>query len=109
MRHVLLQRKKWRVLKQSTRFASQPNYARSQRPSDINIHTFIRHFLLICNAFNCGNLEIKAGTKDSIIKRSSRVSYAKQIMRSVWENRISDVIFHVLRGQNLCCATNTLK
>lgn len=66
MRHVLLQRKKWRVLKQSTRFASQPNYARSQRPSDINIHTFIRHFLLICNAFNCGNLDIKAGTKDQL-------------------------------------------
>ena len=89
MRHVLLQRKKWRVLKQSTRFASQPNYARSQRPSDINIHTFIRHFLLICNAFNCGNLEIKAAIKDSIIKRSSRGSYAKQIMRSVRENRAS--------------------
>ena len=83
------QRTKWRVLKQSTRFASQPNYARSQRPSDINIHTFIRHFLLICNAFNCGNLEIKAAIKDSIIKRSSRVSYAKQIMRSVRKNRAS--------------------
>ena len=78
MCHVFSQRKKWRVLKQSTRFASQPNYARSQRPSDINIHTFIRHFLLICNAFNCGNLEIKAAIKDAIIKRSSRVSYAKK-------------------------------
>lgn len=81
--------KKWRALKQSTRFASQPIYARTQRPDDINIHTFIRHFILICNAFNRGNLEIKAGIKDSIIKRSSRVSYAKQIMRSLQENRAS--------------------